>query len=65
MIKLLEHWIGHNDDHAESYRNWADKARAEGLGEAAGLLEEAAEATLAITETFRQAAQVIGRRQSG
>jgi len=23
LVKLLEHWIKHNDDHAENYRDWA------------------------------------------
>jgi len=27
MIKLLEHWVKHNDDHAETYRGWAKKAK--------------------------------------
>ena len=27
MVKLFEHWINHNTDHAETYREWAKKAK--------------------------------------
>ena len=50
LTKLLSHWIKHNEDHALNYRNWAEKAKTNGNGQAAGLLEEAAEMSLAINE---------------
>jgi hypothetical protein len=28
LLKLLNHWIKHNEDHALNYRNWAEKAKA-------------------------------------
>ncbi|MBW2338715.1 MAG: hypothetical protein JRF47_18585 [Deltaproteobacteria bacterium] len=28
--KMLSHWIKHNEDHASNYRNWAEKAKANG-----------------------------------
>ena len=43
LKKLLRHWIKHNEDHALNYRNWAEKAKANGYGPTAGLLEEAAD----------------------
>ncbi len=55
LIKLLSHWIKHNEDHALNYRNWAEKAKANGKSEAAGLLEEAAEMSLTINEKFEAA----------
>ncbi|MBW2739526.1 MAG: zinc transporter, partial [Deltaproteobacteria bacterium] len=30
LVKLLEHWIKHNDDHAENYRDWAKKTKEKG-----------------------------------
>jgi hypothetical protein len=54
MIKLLEHWVKHNGDHADSYRDWAQKAQAHGLAEAGALLEEVAEMTGNITGKFEQ-----------
>jgi len=59
MAKLLEHWIKHNQDHALNYRNWAEKAKANGKADAAVLLEEAAEMSLSINEKFAAAATVI------
>lgn len=59
MVKLLEHWIAHNDDHARSYREWAEKATEEGISGAGTFLTEAAEMTLAISDKFRQALSAV------
>ncbi|RLB75116.1 MAG: hypothetical protein DRH24_20140 [Deltaproteobacteria bacterium] len=61
MIKLLEHWVKHNDDHAETYRDWAKKAKEKNMDEAGSLLEDAAEMTLAISKKFEEAARIIRR----
>ena len=55
LIKLLNHWIKHNEDHALNYRNWAEKAKTNDKGQAAELLEEAAEMSLTINEKFEAA----------
>ena len=39
MIKLIEHWIKHNDDHAATYRDWAKKAKEKDNDKAASLLK--------------------------
>jgi hypothetical protein len=54
MIKLLEHWIKHNEDHADSYRDWAQKAQAKGMPDAGALLGEVAEMTADITGKFEE-----------
>ncbi len=59
MIKLLEHWIKHNDDHARTYRDWGQKAKDKGMPETASLLEEAAEMTDRISKTFAEAAASV------
>ncbi len=41
LIKLLEHWLKHNDDHAGNYRDWAEKARQNQLEAVGALLEDA------------------------
>ena len=61
MIKLLEHWVKHNDDHAETYRDWAKKAKEKNMDEAGLLLEDAAEMTLEISKKFEEAAGIIRR----
>ena len=59
MIKLLEHWIKHNDDHAATYRDWAQKAKEKDMGETGSLIEDAAEMTLEISKKFEEAAKLI------
>ena len=40
---LIEHWINHNLSHRQSYCQWADTFRSNGLESAAELLESASE----------------------
>ncbi len=62
LIKLLSHWVRHNEDHADSYRQWADQAKAHRLTEAGDLLEKAAEMTDLISRQFKAAADAVHRR---
>ena len=55
LMKLLSHWIKHNQDHALNYRNWAEKAKANGKGQTAELLDAAADMSLAVNEKFEAA----------
>ena len=55
LVKLLDHWIQHNDHHAEDYRKWAQDARENDQPEVAALLESAAELTGTISERYREA----------
>ena len=59
MMKLLDHWIKHNDEHAKTYQNWAEQARQHHLGRAAVLIEEAAAMSLAVNEKFEQAKALV------
>ena len=59
LLKLLEHWVKHNTDHAVTYRNWAEKAKANGMSEVAQLLDDAAAASLQINDFFRQASDRV------
>jgi len=59
MAKLLDHWIKHNQDHALNYRNWAEKAKANGKDEAGMLLGEAADMSLAINAKFEAALALV------
>jgi ABC-type Zn2+ transport system substrate-binding protein/surface adhesin len=59
MIKLLEHWIKHNADHADSYRDWAQKAQTHGMPDTGALLEEVAALTGSITGKFEQMLKTI------
>ncbi|MDP2862532.1 MAG: hypothetical protein Q8N95_07055 [Desulfobacterales bacterium] len=55
MAKLLEHWIKHNKEHAETYRDWARKAKDKDVGKVFILLEEAAVITEEINKKFEEA----------
>ena len=55
LIKILDHWIKHNEDHAQNYKKWAEDAKSKGLTEAGELLIEAAGMSLAINAKFEQA----------
>lgn len=55
LVKLLDHWIEHNDHHAQDYRKWAQDARTNGQMEVADLLESAAGLTGDISDRFREA----------
>ena len=59
MIRLLEHWMAHNDDHARNYREWAEKARESGLPDVAPLLDHAAGMTEDISGKFEDAITII------
>ena len=59
MAKMLDHWIKHNQDHALNYRNWAEKAKANGKDDAGVLLGEAADMSLAINAKFEAALAII------
>ncbi|MDY7080595.1 MAG: hypothetical protein SXV54_27250 [Chloroflexota bacterium] len=40
---LLPHWIEHNKEHADSFRTWAERARAAGKDQLAAHIEAAAQ----------------------
>ena len=55
LDRIIRHWIKHNEDHVLNYRNWAEKAKANGNEKTAEFLEEAAEMSQAINEKFEAA----------
>lgn len=57
LIKLLDHWLKHNDDHAGTYREWAEKARQNQLDGVAALLDDVCGLTAEINAKFESAAE--------
>jgi hypothetical protein len=55
LIKLLGHWIRHNQEHAKTYGDWAEKAAADSKGEVAVLLNEAVSLSMDLQRKFEQA----------
>jgi hypothetical protein len=64
LVRLLAHWIKHNQDHASNYRNWAGKAKENGKNEVAGLLEDAEKMSLAMNEVLIRAVTILERNKS-
>lgn len=62
LVKLLEHWIRHNAEHAGSYRDWARKAKEKDFAAVGFLIDDAAEMTLGISQKFEAAIKLIKSR---
>jgi len=56
---LLPHWIEHNGEHAERFREWAEKAREMGLEEVAQRIEEAVERMAACNAALTEALKAL------
>ena len=58
-VKMLEHWIKHNQEHAENYHRWAKEIK-DNIGENISvLLKDAADLTSAINQKFEEAAKLL------
>ena len=57
---LIQHWMEHNHEHAETYIEWAEKALASGNMDIARMLKEIAEETRKIDALFERARKKIG-----
>ena len=60
LRKMAEHWIGHNEEHAGSYRLWASRAREAGQNEPGEILEKIADETLEQNERFKRIIHLLG-----
>lgn len=58
-VKLIEHWIQHNNDHADNYMKWRTQFIENGLGDLAELLLSAAELTGQINRILAKAAEQL------
>ncbi len=59
LIKLLEHWLKHNQDHAHTYREWAERARTNDLSQVGVLIDEIGDITRGIDEKIKEALSII------
>lgn len=58
---LLPHWMEHNDEHADEFRTWAERARAAGRGAAAEEIETAAKQLGWVNDALRAALGALGQ----
>ena len=56
---LLPHWIEHNDEHAASFREWAERARELGLEAVAKQMEVAVERMAACGQALTAALKAM------
>lgn len=55
LFKLLQHWLKHNQDHAHTYQEWADRARSNHLEQVGALIDEIGINTRSIDEKLQAA----------
>jgi hypothetical protein len=56
---LLAHWMRHNDAHAQTYREWAQRAEESALGDVGERLVHAVDLTLAINRALDAALKAM------
>lgn len=59
LIKLLDHWLKHNQDHAHTYQEWATRARSHDLTQVGVLLDEIDDITQTIDERLKKALKLL------
>lgn len=57
---LLPHWIEHNSEHAEEFRQWAERVRLSGHEETANKIMTAASQLTQVNETLAIALEELG-----
>ena len=56
---LLRHWMEHNREHAEVYRDWAEKVSASGNRELSKVLDRLHHETEKLNELFEEAMKIV------
>lgn len=59
LERLLTHWIDHNGDHANTYRDWASQAEGHDLAKVGELLRKAADLTEEISGQLEAARKAL------
>lgn len=53
LVKIFEHWVRHNESHAETYVEWSRKAKAQGLEGIAALLDDISQISDRLTDKLK------------
>lgn len=59
LTRMVEHWLHHNEEHAHSFRDWAERAREMGQVGAAVLIEDVARQSLLQNEQLQKALALL------
>lgn len=62
LEKIVHHWIHHNEEHARSYREWGDRARALGQDEVGRMLDSIADENLRLNEQMQKILRILESR---
>jgi len=55
LNKLLHHWMEHNDEHAETYKEWSEKASRWGKNDLSAILLKLCNETKKLNGLFEEA----------
>lgn len=61
LKKLIPHWMEHNDEHAESYKGWAEKASSSGMKELSEILLRLHRESKKLGELFQEAIRILNK----
>lgn len=64
LKRLLHHWNEHNNEHAEIYRDWAEKASSLGNEELSKVLDKLYHETKKLNGLFEEAIKTIQLEKS-
>jgi hypothetical protein len=59
LQQLVPHWVEHNASHRESFRQWQERAEAEGLATVAEALGDTVDAADHVDDALRRAATAL------
>jgi len=62
LLLMLDHWIDHGDSHADSYREWADKAHAAGEDEIAREIHLAIDDSDSVKNHLKRAKAILAAK---
>jgi hypothetical protein len=63
LMKLIEHWVDHNDEHGNRFSEEASKAQEIGLSKVADKLREASKASRGVSDILLEALKLL--KESG
>lgn len=59
LVKMIEHWVHHNQDHAKAYREWAQRAKEQGHDEVCQILQSIADGTVQQNDSMEKALSLL------
>ncbi|MCX7913465.1 MAG: hypothetical protein N2511_02630 [Thermodesulfovibrionales bacterium] len=63
LKRLLHHWMEHNDEHAETYKEWAEKISKLGKGELSDILLKLHVESKKLKDLFQEALKACEKFQ--